>query len=201
MEDACKCVSKDATRAWRHFQTVHLKVRLWRCKHCTQSFELQGGLVAHIVEKHKGQKIAANLKCKLYRKVLASPRTLRIHEEKCQFGATLRCQYSNCRHKPFGDLVAWASHMYIVHEAGKKLKCLGCEGEYSAPGSMQDHWRKTGHPYDKVGTNNFKTAMRKRAKETLEQIQAQNPAPPAAAEAAAAALGHPPVPGDNEDEG
>ena len=71
---------------------------------------------------------------------------------------------------------------------------------------MQGHWRKTGHPYDKVGTNNFKTAMRKRAKETLEQIQAQNPAPPAAAPAAAAqpaaaALGHPPVPGDNEDEG
>ena len=36
----------------------------------------------------------------------------------------------------FDDLVAWACHMYIVHEAGKKLKGLGCGGEYSAPGSM-----------------------------------------------------------------
>ena len=125
---------------------------------------------------------------------------------KCQFGSALQCQYANHRHKPFGDLVAWASHMYIVHEAGKKLKCLGCEGEYRAPGSMQHHWRKTAHPYDKVGTNNFETAKRKRAKETLEQIWAQSPAPPsavpaAAAQPAAAAIGHPPVPGDNEDEG
>ena len=48
--------------------------------------------------------------------------------------------------------------------------------------------------------------MRKREKETLEQIQTQNPAPlaaapAAAAQTAAAALGHPTVPGDNEDEG
>ena len=83
---------------------------------------------------------------------------------------------------------------------------MGCEGEYGAPGSMQDHWRKTGHPYDKVETNNFEMAMRKRAKETLKQNQSQNPAPSAAALAAATqsaadALGNLPVPGDNEDKG
>ena len=44
--------------------------------------------------------------------------------------------------------------------------------------------------------------MMKRVKETFEQIQAQNPAaaPVAAAQPAAVTLGHPMVPGDNEDE-
>ena len=46
------------------------------------SFELHRGLVAHIAEMHKEQKIEANVKCKVCHNVLASPRTLTMHEEK-----------------------------------------------------------------------------------------------------------------------
>ena len=119
--EICKKVYSNRFSYKIHFNTIHLKLKQYKCDYpnCNQTFSCKYRMNIHNLT-HKGIKL---FKCNICGKEFSEKGILKTHYAVHSENKKYKCQYCNKQFKTASPLY---SHIKIVHFNERKYKCPIC---------------------------------------------------------------------------
>ncbi len=151
-----------------HIQTVHDKIKKFKCQHCDRTFANSTGRACHVESIHGGGvrqfKCEANGCSKAFKfKSQLKLHTANVHERVKKY------QCHKCE-KIFVRPTTLQNHIAVIHDKTAKHQCKYCDLGFTVPYSLTRHIEavhenKRKHQCDKCGSSyNYATLLEKHMK-------------------------------------
>ncbi|XP_071522041.1 uncharacterized protein [Panulirus ornatus] len=124
-----------------HRETIHDKIRNFKCPGCEEIFNKKTNMQTHYRRVHEGLEVR-RLHCDICDKGFLSPSELRKHVERVHL--KVRSNEISCPicGKPFGDLRDMKVHLSAVHNKDIKYPCPDCKMVFYRLNDMVNHKRR-----------------------------------------------------------
>lgn len=134
-----------------HKETIHDKIRNFKCPSCEEIFNKKTNMQTHYRRVHEGLEVR-RLQCDICDKRFLCPSELRKHVERVHL--KVRSNEISCPicGKPFGDLRDMKVHLSAVHNKDTEYPCPECKMVFYRLNDMVNHKRRM-HGGDRVRTH------------------------------------------------